>query len=58
VTVSLTDQGRALRTDAERIPSQVVAHLGIEIEELQQLHQALTRVIAAAGQAGLSAAAR
>jgi DNA-binding MarR family transcriptional regulator len=58
VTVSLTDQGRALRADAERIPPQVVARLGIEIEELQALHQALTRVIAAAGQAGTSGSPR
>jgi DNA-binding MarR family transcriptional regulator len=54
VTVSLTDRGRALRADAERIPHQVVERLGIDIVELQALHRALTRVIAAANQAGAS----
>ena len=48
MTVSLTDRGRALRADAERIPGQVVQRLGIELSELRELHQALTRVIAAA----------
>jgi DNA-binding MarR family transcriptional regulator len=51
VTVSLTDAGRALRAQAERIPHQVVARLGIDIAELQDLHRALTRVIAAAARA-------
>jgi DNA-binding MarR family transcriptional regulator len=51
VLISLTDEGRALRADAERIPHQVVARLGIDIEELRQLHGALTRVIAAANDA-------
>jgi MarR family transcriptional regulator, organic hydroperoxide resistance regulator len=54
VTLSLTDQGRALRADAERIPQQVVERLGIDVVELQKLHRALTRVIAAANQAGPS----
>jgi MarR family transcriptional regulator, organic hydroperoxide resistance regulator len=49
MTVSLTDRGRALRAEAERIPGQVVQRLGIELSELRELHQALTRVIAAAG---------
>jgi DNA-binding MarR family transcriptional regulator len=51
VMVSLTDQGRALRAQAERIPHEVVARLGIDIVELRELHGALTRVIAAANQA-------
>jgi DNA-binding MarR family transcriptional regulator len=46
--VDLTDAGRALRTEAERIPGQVVAALGVEVAELEALHRALTRVIAAA----------
>jgi DNA-binding MarR family transcriptional regulator len=48
LTVSLTPRGQALREQAERIPEQVVARLGIEVAELEDLHRALTRVIAAA----------
>ncbi len=48
--VDLTDEGRALRTEAERIPGQVVAALGVGVPELEALHRALTRVIAAASQ--------
>jgi DNA-binding MarR family transcriptional regulator len=51
VTVSLTGPGRALRSQAERIPYQVVERLGIDVAELQDLHRALTRVIAAAARA-------
>ena len=46
--VSLTEAGRALRGEAEKIPPAVVESLGMEIAELQDLHVALTRVIAAA----------
>jgi DNA-binding MarR family transcriptional regulator len=49
LVVDLTDEGRALRAEAERIPGQVVAALGVEVTELEALHRALTRVIAAAG---------
>jgi DNA-binding MarR family transcriptional regulator len=52
VTVSLTEKGRALRAQAERIPHLVVERLGIDVAELQDLHRALTRVIAAAAEAG------
>jgi DNA-binding MarR family transcriptional regulator len=48
LTISLTPRGKALRKRAERIPGQVVARLGIEVAELEDLHRALTRVIAAA----------
>jgi DNA-binding MarR family transcriptional regulator len=47
VAVDLTDEGRALRAAAERIPGQVVAALGVSVAELEDLHGALTRVIAA-----------
>ncbi|MGI5239160.1 MarR family winged helix-turn-helix transcriptional regulator [Dactylosporangium sp. CA-139066] len=43
--VTLTESGRALRADAERIPPAVVERLGMPVEELLQLHAALTRVI-------------
>ena len=48
LAVTLTESGRALRERAERIPPAVVERLGLPIEDLQHLHAALTRVIAAA----------
>lgn len=48
LAVTLTEKGRALRKDAERIPPAVVAKLGMELEELRALHESLTRVIAVA----------
>ncbi|MFF5082545.1 MarR family winged helix-turn-helix transcriptional regulator [Actinoplanes sp. NPDC000266] len=47
LAVDLTEQGRALRAEAEKIPPAIVARLGMPIEELESLHTALTRVIAA-----------
>jgi DNA-binding MarR family transcriptional regulator len=48
LAVSLTERGWALRTEAEKIPPAIVSRLGMPIEELESLHGALTRVIAAA----------
>jgi MarR family transcriptional regulator, organic hydroperoxide resistance regulator len=48
VDIDLTDEGRALREKALAIPPAVVEKLGMEIPELEALHAALTRVIAAA----------
>ncbi|GLY81157.1 MarR family winged helix-turn-helix transcriptional regulator [Actinoallomurus iriomotensis] len=48
LAVTLTDAGRALRAEAEKIPPTIVARLGMEITELEDLHGALTRLIAAA----------
>jgi DNA-binding MarR family transcriptional regulator len=48
LTVELTASGRALRSEAERIPAAVVQRLGMDVAELTALHGALTRVIAAA----------
>jgi MarR family transcriptional regulator, organic hydroperoxide resistance regulator len=48
LAVTLTDRGRALRAEAEKIPPAIVARLGMPIDELESLHTALTRVIAAA----------
>jgi DNA-binding MarR family transcriptional regulator len=48
LTIDLTEKGRALRAQAERIPGQVVARLGLDLAELEELRQALTRVIVAA----------
>ncbi|MFZ0249800.1 MAG: MarR family transcriptional regulator [Acidimicrobiales bacterium] len=51
VDINLTDEGRALREKALAIPPAVVERLGMEIPELEALHAALTRVIAAANDA-------
>jgi DNA-binding MarR family transcriptional regulator len=48
VLIDLTQSGHALREQALAIPPAVVAQLGMEIPELEALHGALTRVIAAA----------
>ena len=48
LAITLTASGRALRKRAEQIPAAVVERLGMPIEELRQLHVALTQVIAAA----------
>jgi MarR family transcriptional regulator, organic hydroperoxide resistance regulator len=48
LAVTLTDAGRQLRAEAERVPSAIVARLGMELSELEDLHGVLTRVIAAA----------
>jgi DNA-binding MarR family transcriptional regulator len=46
--VALTPAGRALRKRAEKIPPAVVARLGVDIAELEELREVLTRVNAAA----------
>jgi DNA-binding MarR family transcriptional regulator len=51
LALALTDKGRALRAQAERIPAGIVERLGMPVDELMNLHGALTRVIAAAQQA-------
>ena len=48
LAVTLTDAGRALRADAERIPPAIVERLGMPLEELMRLHGDLSAVIAAA----------
>jgi DNA-binding MarR family transcriptional regulator len=47
LNVDLTDKGRALRAEAEKIPYAVVARLGMEVEDLVAIQQSLMRVIAA-----------
>ncbi|OLF06847.1 MarR family transcriptional regulator [Actinophytocola xinjiangensis] len=47
LAVGLTDAGRALRAEAEKIPYRVVEQLGMEVTELEELHTMLSRVIAA-----------
>lgn len=50
--VDLTAAGAALRKKALSIPSAVVDRLGVSLPELEQLHNVLTRVNAAALAAG------
>ncbi|MFB9177932.1 MarR family winged helix-turn-helix transcriptional regulator [Dactylosporangium sucinum] len=47
LAVTLTEAGRALRAEAEKIPAAVVDRLGMPLEDLQHLHAVLTEVIAA-----------
>lgn len=47
LAVTLTDQGRALRAEAERIPPAVVERLGLPLADLERLHTELSAVIAA-----------
>jgi MarR family transcriptional regulator, organic hydroperoxide resistance regulator len=51
LALALTDKGRALREQAEKIPAGIIERLGMPVEELMSLHGALTRVIAASQQA-------
>jgi DNA-binding MarR family transcriptional regulator len=51
LALSLTPAGRRLREEAERIPAGIVERLGMPVEELVSLHEALGKVIAAAQQA-------
>lgn len=48
LAVTLTAAGAALRARAEAVPGAVVERLGMSLDDLRDLHAALTRVIAAA----------
>jgi DNA-binding MarR family transcriptional regulator len=50
--IELTDAGTALRRQALEIPPAVVARLGVELTELEELRRALTRINSAAIAAG------
>ena len=50
--VNLTESGAALRRRALAIPPAVVARLGVDMSELQHLHEVLTRINSAALAAG------
>jgi DNA-binding MarR family transcriptional regulator len=50
--IELTDGGRALRDRALAIPPAVVARLGVEMAELEELRRVLTRINSAALAAG------
>ena len=51
LALALTDKGRGLRAEAERIPGGIVDRLGLPIEDLTALHGALSQVIAASQRA-------
>jgi MarR family transcriptional regulator, organic hydroperoxide resistance regulator len=51
LALALTDKGKALREQAEKIPAGIIERLGMPVEELMELHGVLTRVIAAAQRA-------
>ena len=48
LAVTLTETGQALREQALTIPPAIIDRLGMSLTELEALHKALTRVIAAA----------
>jgi len=50
--VELTPTGRNLRRRALKVPPAVVARLGVELAELEDLREVLTRINAAALAAG------
>ena len=50
--IELTDAGTALRRKALEIPPAVVARLGVELTELEELRRVLTRINSAAIAAG------
>ena len=50
--VELTGAGRALRQQAVGVPPRVIERLGMDVGRLEELHAALTEVIAAARRAG------
>lgn len=49
--IALTREGRALRERALTVPTTMVERLGLDADELAQLHALMTRVIAAVDQA-------
>ncbi|WP_051004800.1 MarR family winged helix-turn-helix transcriptional regulator [Blastococcus saxobsidens] len=51
LALTLTDEGRALRDRAERIPAGIVQRLGMPVADLLSLHESLTDVIAASRRA-------
>ena len=47
LAVVLTERGRALRDDAEKIPPAIVERLDMSVDELMEIHRRLLEVIAA-----------
>ena len=51
LALELTERGRALRREAEKVPGQIVERLGLPLADLEHAHTVLTRLIAAANEA-------
>ncbi|MGN6751351.1 MAG: MarR family winged helix-turn-helix transcriptional regulator [Intrasporangium sp.] len=47
LAVDLTAKGRKAREQAEQVPKAIVQRLGMSLDELEELHRNLMRVIAA-----------
>lgn len=52
LAIVLTDTGKRLRQEAEKIPGVMMARLGMGADELMALHASMTKLIAAARAAG------
>ena len=52
LAIVLTDRGKALRKEAEKIPAEMMRRLGMEQEELITLHATMMKLIAAARASG------
>jgi DNA-binding MarR family transcriptional regulator len=52
--IDLTEQGRALRADALRVPPSVVAKLGMSLSDLEAIRDGLTNLNEAARRAGVN----
>ncbi|MDR6611588.1 MarR family transcriptional regulator [Leifsonia sp. 1010] len=50
--VRLTEAGRALRAEAEKIPPRIVERLGLPVSELENLRESLQTIIGAAVRTG------
>jgi DNA-binding MarR family transcriptional regulator len=48
LAVTLTPTGQALRAEAEKVPAQIVARLGVPVSQLERVRDELTELIAAA----------
>ncbi|MGY1639182.1 MarR family winged helix-turn-helix transcriptional regulator [Geodermatophilus sp. SYSU D00742] len=51
LALALTEEGLALRAEAEKIPAGIVERLGMPVGQLMSLHEALTQVIGASQRA-------
>ncbi|WP_353988369.1 MarR family winged helix-turn-helix transcriptional regulator [Ruicaihuangia caeni] len=50
--VELTDAGRALKTEAERVPPAIIEQLGVDVSELEELRDRLVHLLNAAAPGG------
>ncbi|MDI2099465.1 MarR family winged helix-turn-helix transcriptional regulator [Ruicaihuangia caeni] len=50
--VELTDAGRALKAEAERVPPAIIEQLGVDVSELEELRDRLVQLLNAAAPGG------